>query len=369
MGIRDGFGLTSNVRGVGVVLVLLLLATRIQVSEAATVPLGLPEPPPGKTHSPELALLGHRLFEDRRLSADGAVSCASCHVPDRHFADARPTASARPGSVLTRHTPSLLNVRYERTLFWEGRVTELAAQATVPLLGPAEHGFADPEALARVVRADSAYAEAFQRLLGVGRATVGINEVTAALAAYEETLVAGDSPFDRYEYGAEPSALSPAAIRGLALFRGRAQCASCHLIGEESALFSDQDFHATPLRLSDTTLAKLGELTSRVKALRERGAERALNALIASDANIAALGRYVVTLDPKDIGRFKTPSLRNIAFTGPYMHDGSVPSLPQAIELELYSRSTQRYPLVLTEDERGDILQFLLSLSSPQSSP
>jgi cytochrome c peroxidase len=159
--------------------------------------------------------------------------------------------------------------------------------------------------------------------------------------------------------------MTPAAVRGLALFRGRAQCVSCHSISATFALFTDGQFHSSPIPLSPATLAELGALALRVSAMRAKGELDALNTLIETDPKAAELGRFVVTLDPKDIGRFKTPALRNVAVTGPYMHDGSVKSLPQAVDLELYSRTEQRYPLVLTEDERNDLLEFLRALTSP----
>ena len=255
-------------------------------------------------------------------------------------------------------------MRYIGALFWDGRVVGLENQVRSPLLAPAEHALS-AEQVGRIVRSDPGYAAAFLNLLQLAPERISITEVGQAIAAYERTLTAGDSPFDRYEYGHDPKAMSPAAIRGLALFRGRAACSGCHTIGGSSALFTDGDFHASALDLPSGAVARLGELAKRVTLLRERGDLDTLNGLIESDANVAALGRFVVTLDPKDIGSFKTPSLRNITRTGPYMHDGSVATLERAVDLELYSRTSQRYPLVITEDERSDLLQFLAALSSP----
>ena len=344
-------------------IVLSLLAGSVA---HADVPLGLPQASKADETRESRALeeLGKRLFTDKRLSVDGSVSCATCHLPERHFTDGLPTAHGLGGRALTRHTPSLLNVRYATSLFWDGRALDLATQVRTPLLGPAEHGFVDEQAVTSIVRRDAGYAAAFQRLSGAAKADVSIGQIGAALAAYERTLLSGGSAFDRYMYGHDAKAMTPAALRGLALFRGRAQCESCHRIGENSALLTDNDFHPSPLPLPDKAVSQLGELAEKVATLRKRGETDALNALVASDQNIAALGRFVVTLDPKDIGCFKTPSLRNVALLGPYMHDGSVRTLPQAIEVELYSRSERNYPLVLTEDERADLLQFLEALTS-----
>lgn len=331
----------------------------------AVTPLGLPKDTPDlPPNRAAFAELGRRLFTDTRLSANGMMSCATCHIPEKHFTDGRPTARGRDGRSLTRHTPSLLNVRYLNSLFWDGRASDLAAQARTPLLGRAEHGLTERTA-AELVRSDDYYAATFPRLTGVKRNSLSIRDIALALSAYERTLLAADSAFDRSQFGHDRTAMTPAARRGFELFRGRAKCASCHSSDENSALFTDQEFHASPLPLPESAVSQLGELTAKVEALRTRGYIDELNALISTDRDIAALGRFTVTLDPRDIGSFKTPSLRNVALTGPYMHDGSVASLPQAIEIELYSRSPGNYPIVLTEDEREDLLQFLLALSSP----
>jgi cytochrome c peroxidase len=346
---------------------VIVLSTLGELVARAGVPVGLPQiPDPHEARaSGDLVELGKRLFADKRLSVDGSMSCASCHIPERHFTDGLPTARGRGGRLLTRHTPSLENVRYATYLFWDGRATDLNEQIRTPLLAPFEHGFRSEEALLGAVRKDGEYASAFHRLLGVPPSHLALKELGIALGAYERTLLAGNSAFDRYMFGHDRNALRPAALRGLELFRGTAQCGSCHRIDAESALLTDGDFHASPLPIPDSALNELGALTAKVAGLRKAGQIDALNALIASDRSVAALGRYVVSLDPKDIGTFKTPSLRNVARNGPYMHDGSVDSLEKAVDLELYSRTAQRYPLVITEDERADLLAFLRALSSP----
>jgi cytochrome c peroxidase len=329
----------------------------------ADAPLGLPRLPDAKP-SPALVELGRRVFMDQRFSVDGTISCATCHIPERQFTDGRATARGLSGKELTRKTPSLLNVRYQNSLFWDGRAQDLELQVRAPLLGPAEHALIDESVVGQIARQDESYVTAFARLLHVPKTELSLREVSLALVAFEKTLVAGNSPFDRYLYGHDPQAMSPAAVRGLALFRGRARCESCHRIGENSALFTDGEFHPSPIPIPVPVLAELGELTEKVANLRKRSDVDGLNALVATDRDIAALGRFIVTLQPKDIGSFKTPSLRNVALLGPYMHDGSVAQLPQAIEFELYSRTEQNYPLVLTEDERADLLQFLEALTS-----
>jgi cytochrome c peroxidase len=344
--------------------VLATLCLSLAVIGARAASIGLP-PATAKEGSPALAALGQQLFSDKRLSVDGTISCATCHIPEKGFTDGLPTAHGLHGSSLTRRTPSLLNVRYASSLFWDGRASDLESQVRAPLLAPAEHGLADERAVGAILRVDPDYARAFGQLFGVAKDRISIREAAVSLAAFERTLVAADSPFDRHQFGHDAQAMSAGAIRGLNLFRGRAQCASCHSIGETSALFTDGQFHSSPLSLSAPTLNALGDLAQKVNTLRANGELDALNVLIETNRDAAELGRFVVSLDPKDIGKFKTPSLRNVATTGPYMHNGSVKSLEQAVDLELYSRTEQRYPLSLTEDERGDLLEFLHALSSP----
>jgi cytochrome c peroxidase len=344
---------------------LIAVACLLSATGAWGSPLGLPaETVEDLGSRPALIKLGQQLFSDSRLSVDGTTSCASCHLRKLRFTDGRPTAKGLHGEILTRRTPSLLNVRYATSLFWDGRAANLEEQVRSPLLAPAEHGFSNERAVGEVVRRDATYVAAFKSLFRVSIEEISIQQVSVAIATYERTLLSGDSPFDRYWYGGDRRAISLAAIRGLELFRGRAQCVGCHTIGTRSALFTDGEFHPSPLQLPASTLKSLGTLSARVALLRHRNDEDAINALIETSRDVAALGRFVVTLEPKDIGRFKTPSLRDIAVKAPYMHNGSVETLPAAVDLELYSRSDRTYPLVLTEDERSDLLEFLLALTS-----
>jgi cytochrome c peroxidase len=343
----------------------LVLATALCLAQSESLasegPLGLPS----ITVSGDAALidLGRQLFSDKRLSADRTVSCATCHAPNSGYADGRARAIGLRGQSGTRNTPSLFNVAYSNALFWDGRSSSLEAQAALPLLGAREHGLSSESEVIMFVRADMRYRAGLRHVLG--RDPTSIADVTVAIAAYERTLLAGNSPFDRYLYGRDSGAISAAAIRGLALFRGRARCESCHVIGSDSSLFTDQSFHASPIGLPADVDTALVELTQRVRALRSTGNEKELNAIVASDPGIAALGHYVVTLKPEDIGAFKTPSLRNVASTAPYFHDGSIATLEQAVDLELYSRGdASRYPIVLTVAEKSDLVAFLQALTS-----
>ena len=322
--------------------------------------LGLPPQKRERSNVPSFqAALGKRLFFDSRLSGDGKVSCATCHIPSHGFTDGRPFAIGIDDRKGTRNTPTLWNSAYFPRFFWDGRSQSLAEQALNPLFNPRELGLRDPQQLLGTIRGDPTYRSAFRKAFG--RRAINASDVAHALASYEETLLAGNSPFDRYFYGHEPHAISMAAIRGLHLFRGRAQCASCHRISRTYALFTDGSFHDEGVGLGHVA-ATLAATSIRIA----RTPAGELDRLITSDPRVAALGRFALTKDPSDIGKFRTPSLRNVALTAPYMHDGSVQTLRQAVEFEIYYRGLlSKRPLVLTPGDRSDLVAFLKSLTSP----
>lgn len=309
------------------------------------------------------ARLGERLFFDKRLSADGQVSCGSCHLPEQSFTDATARSKGHRGSIGTRNAPSLLNVVHLETLFWDGRAADLAVQARAPFTNPVEHALADESELVRIVRNDALYAAEFARLYPGSGAHVRMETIIDAVVTYERTLRAGGSPFDRYYYGKQTNAMTGAAARGLELFRGRANCTACHTIGSKWSLLTDQAFHVAARGIPRNVNDNLPVLAQKVVAASSGGDRRELERLIATDMEVAALGRFVVTLDPADIGKFKTPSLRNVALTAPYMHDGSVATLEEAVELELYQRGVVTHPIILTRDEKADLIAFLHSLN------
>jgi cytochrome c peroxidase len=326
--------------------------------------LGLPKIKTGDD-TQTAATLGRKLFFDPRLSADGKISCGSCHQPNLAFTDGRSRSLGHADQSTTRNAPSLINAAYLRTLFWDGRAESLETQARAPLINPVEHGLADDTALERIIRQDATYVQQFRAAFGTEPGEISAHHVAQALAAYERTLRAGRSRFDRYQYAGEKPALSASAVRGLGLFVGRAQCVACHTIGANSALLTDESFHVTPVGIPRDVTVNLSALAQKVFNARDRGEKAELERLIATDANIAALGRFIVTQDPLDIGTFKTPTLRNVALTAPYMHDGSVKTLKEAVDLELYGRGAAvRYPIVLTLAEKADLIEFLRSLTS-----
>jgi cytochrome c peroxidase len=299
-------------------------------------PRGLPAPwdPPSNPWSEAKAALGRRLFSDPLLSRDRTVSCSTCHPPEKAYADGRPLAVGIRGQAQGRNAPSLLNVAYVRRPFWDGRAAGLEEQAAIPILNPAEMDMTEEEVLSRL-RGDPAYPPLFAKAFG--GPGVDFGRVRAALAAFERTLLAGDSPFDRWWEG-DASAMGEDAVRGFRLFMGRARCSTCHPVRQSYALLTDDGFHNTGA----------GE-----------------------GAGKADPGRMGATKRPEDRGRFKTPTLRNVALTAPYMHDGSLRDL--AAVVDFYDRGGEANPdldpdlrpLALTGRERRDLVAFLEALTSP----
>lgn len=306
--------------------------------------------------------LGRMLFFDPALSGDGRVSCATCHQPERAYSDGRAHAAGIAGREGTRNTPSVLDVGRQRALFWDGRRDRLEDQALDPLLNPVEHGLADEPALLRAVRRDARYAAAFAAAYGAAVGEASVAQVTGALAAFERTLVSGRSRFDRFLAG-EREALSEPARHGWVIFDQRAHCTRCHVVaaGDGPPLFTDHQFHSLAVGFAKVA-NQLPALTQRLVALRRDGP---LGRGVLGDPDIAELGRFAVTLDPRDLAAFKTPSLRNVAITAPYMHDGSVATLAEAVDLEIYGRGARDdRPLIATPREREELVAFLEALTA-----
>lgn len=304
--------------------------------------------------------LGAQLFADRRLSADGSVSCATCHKPEAAYADGRATAVGIAAHAGTRNAPSLIGVGEFSIFNWDGRTRSLEEQVLQPFTTSIEHGLPSQDDLVRRVREDEAYRRAFANLPAVGARELQPADIATALAAFVRSLSAGSSAFDRYRRGGDADALSASARQGLEVFQGHAGCSVCHVVGEAAA-FTDQQFHALGVGLSSVG-TRLGALLTKIDEFpRSIGADDIL-----SDGDIAELGRYVITRAPPDIGKFRTPSLRNVARTAPYFHDGSVATLETAVDLELYyRRQADGSVTAISRDEREDLLAFLRALSEP----
>lgn len=350
-----------------IVFLLLVSGSALAAESGVGATVGLPSgysTNDYKSDSPECIEVGRQFFSDQNLSADRDISCASCHRSDKAFADGLRVATGKGGQKGTRNAPTLLNAAWQREFFWDGREGSLEAQALKPILNPIEHGIADSASLLAVLRSKGEYGEALARAFPGSEPAVSVENLARALACYERTLVAADSPLDRYLFAGHKTALSMAARRGLDLFRGRAGCTTCHQIGSSDALLTDGRYHRRGIGFVDMQ-RRLTEILARVPS-----DPVAKDKAIIDDADIAKLGRYVVTGDPKDIGSFKTPSLRNVALTAPYMHDGSVDTLERAVILEAYyGVADGAKPVVLSALEIQEIVEFLKSLTSPWATP
>ncbi|MBJ7313407.1 cytochrome-c peroxidase [Rugamonas sp. CCM 8940] len=346
-----------------IVLGLLCLPWRLAAQDPPAR-LGLPKlaiPVDNPLSSAKIAL-GRKIFLDTRLSHDSATSCASCHQPKRAFTDGLKVAKGTDGRLGTRNTPSLLNAAYNQTQFWDGRRADLESQALDPLFNPREHAIQDVQALLGMLRRDAGYAAAFKTAFRIEPNDINVQHISRALACFTRTLVAGNSPFDRYYFQNEKTAMPASAVRGLVLFQGAARCATCHTIDTSHALFTDNKFHSLSVGLRRIA-PRLADITSRL--VNSKDNLEKLDQAVLTDEDVAELGRFVVTYNPADIGKFRTPSLRNVAQTAPYMHDGSVPTLEDAVEQELYYRSVESgQPLILTPGEKNDLVEFLRSLNS-----
>ncbi|MBI1771718.1 MAG: hypothetical protein HYR68_05135 [Burkholderiales bacterium] len=343
-------------------LLMLSVACRLAVSEDSNQRTLTGLPNMAQATDAAKSKLGHQIFFDKNLSRDGTISCATCHQPQLAFSDGKKLAEGIKGQIGTRNTPSLINAAFNQSQFWDGRRSTLESQAIDPFLNPREHGLQDPQAILANLSKDPAYRVLIQQAYNIKPAAINLEQVASALASFERTLVAGDSPFDRYYFQQDKSSISPAAQRGLQLFMGSALCINCHKIEKTHALFTDNQFHGLGVGFKKIE-ARLPELTQRLVRAQEQ--KISLDQAVLSDEDIAELGRFAVTLKPADIAKFRTPSLRNIALTAPYMHDGSVATLEAAVEMEIYYRSAEsQKPLILTPLEKADLVEFLKSLTS-----
>jgi cytochrome c peroxidase len=337
----------------------------VQDSPAA---LGLPAMaiPADNPVTPAKVALGRKLFLDRRLSPNGTMSCAMCHVPEQGFtAHELATSVGIAGRSVRRNAPTVLNVGWQKRLFHDGREVALEDQVWGPLLAANEMGNPSIGYVIERVAALEDYRGLFEAAFdgrGPSAARLG-----AALAAYQRTLVAANSRFDRWRFGGETPALNEVERAGFALFAGKARCIACHAIGERDALFTDHGFHNTGIgwrRSLGRPERTRVELVPGVVAELDRQTVDSFSEPPAKD-----IGRYEITLDPKDRWAYKTPSLRNVALTAPYMHDGSLPSLEAVVDfydrggIDNAEKSALVVPLGLNAAERAALVAFLRTLT------
>jgi len=319
--------------------------------------LTVPKPP-----TPAEVALGDKLFNDKRLSVDDSVSCATCHDPAKAFADGKARAVGIKNQVGQRNSPTVLNALFQATQFWDGRAGTLEDQAKLPILNPIEMGMPSPEAVVTKVRGIPEYRDAFKKLNG---REPTYDDIASAIAAFERTQLAGNARFDRFLTG-ESKALSAKEKNGWALFNGKARCNSCHAGNAVSPLFSDQKFHNIGIAAHKQDFVQLATEALRVV----RAGDEEQNDRLALETKFSELGRFLVTRNENDIGGFKTPTLRNVGVTGPYMHDGSLATLWDVIDH--YNKGGTDNPFLdggmqrlgLTEPEIDDLVAFLFALTS-----
>jgi cytochrome c peroxidase len=320
--------------------------------------------PADNPQTPAKVALGRALFFEPRLSVDGTVSCGSCHQPGRAFTDGRATSAGVKGLKGQRNAPTILNALYAKTLFWDGRAASLEDQALRPIVNTSEMGRPNLEDAVAALAAEARYRDQFAAVFG---RPVNAQDLARALAAYERSQLAFASPFDAFAAG-DPSAMGEAAKRGLALFNGKARCGGCHAVSTPGggALFMDQRFHNTGVGAAPRDVTGLACAT---KVRLDAGQRIAVDqAAIASE--LSALGAFLVTKQAGDTAAFRTPSLRNVAVTAPYFHDGSARTLWDVVDH--YNKGGMgnpwldrgMRPLGLTEAQVADLVAFLGSLTS-----
>ena len=308
-----------------------------QASFELTLPLGLEKDslviPEDNPLTKEKVELGKLLFFDKRLSANDTIACASCHMPSLAFTDGQPVSAGIHGQKGGRSAPTAINRVFSSAQFWDGRAATLEEQSVGPFANPIEHGFKDHDELVAKVKSIAGYGPLFERAFGSPAITTDL--IGKAIASFQRTLLSGNSAYDRFTMGNEEQALSANAQNGLRVFLGKGQCLRCHF----GFNFTDERYH------------NLGA-----------GWDQ-------QSKSFADVGRQAVTNKPEDTGAFKTPTLREIANTAPYMHDGSLATLREVVDF--YDQGgipNPRLdpvikPLKLTEQEKQDLVEFMESLN------
>ena len=297
---------------------------------ALEVPLGLLPIrfPKENPYTPEKRELGRLLYYDKRLSADGTVACATCHAPENSFADSKSVSSGIRDQKGGRSAPTVFNRAYSLAQFWDGRAKTLEEQAGGPMQNPIEMGNTH-DVVVNTLRGIPGYRARFKQVFGSEE--FGIDEVTKAIATYERTVLSGNSPYDRYKAG-NKKALSAEQVRGMDVYFNKAKCDQCH----EGVNLTANSFH---------------------------------NIGVGADKPNPDEGRSAVTKNLADWGAFKTPTLREIARTAPYMHDGSIATLEEVVDyydkggVANKNLDERMKPLKLSAGDKKDLVEFLKALN------
>jgi len=318
--------------------------------------------PEDNSMTAERVALGRKLYFDKRLSADGTVSCATCHDVTRGFTDQLAVSEGIKDQLGRRNAPTTLNVTLLQIVFLDGRSPTLEHQAKQPIINPIEMGMPDGQAAVDAIKGDAEYQAAFKKAYG---RKVNYDDIGRAIAAFERTLVFVDSPFRRFLDGDE-DAISAEAEEGWELYNEKGRCMTCHPMNPSNPLGTDNRFHNVGVSARHQDFEGLAKQA--LKAMEEDPSERKLDELALS-TDMSELGRFMVTKNRSDIGAFRTPLLLNIGITPPYMHDGTVETLWDVMdhynkggEANLFLDGGME-PLALTEEEINSIVAFLFSLT------
>lgn len=354
-----------------------LAATSISLT-AMAAPLGLPPVPipADNPQSPEKIKLGDKLFHDKRFSSTGQVSCATCHDAKKTFTDSPLRVSQGINKLKgTRNAPTVVNAAYFHKLFWDGREPSLEEQSKDPMVNPVEMGLPNHQPVLKLIRTDPEYVKAFKAVFGKSGDQLTMEEVKKAIASFERTIVAGDSPFDHYYFGGDKKAMTPAQIRGFQVFMGQGRCVSCHTVEQDQALFTDNRFHNIGIGINQMQ-KDVPRLADKFLKAKTQGGN--VDKAVLSDPKTSNLGRFAVTDALDDMGSFKTSTLRNIAMTAPYMHDGSLKTLKEVVVHYNNGGVTKKgdrvndflsggiRPLNLSERQISDLVAFMGALTSPE---
>jgi cytochrome c peroxidase len=306
--------------------------------------------------------LGRKLYFDPRLSKDGTVACATCHDVTRSFTDLRPGSEGIGGKVGRRNAPTTMNAALLANQFWDGRAASLEAQAVLPITNSIEMGQPNGDAVMAAIATDPSYAPMFQA--AYGRAPT-FDDVGRAIASFERTLIFLEAPFDRWLRG-EAAAISDEAKRGFVLYNGKGRCQTCHPLNATNPIGSDGRFHNVGVSARHQDFAALA--AKALEHLAKSGSTATIDEL-ALGSDTSELGRFVVTKLESDIGGFRTPQVRNVGVTGPYMHDGSMMTLWDVMDHYNKGGEVNPYldggiePLALSETEIDELVAFLFTLT------
>jgi len=359
------------IKSLSLAIVLTGVAVRLHAAPLGLPPVPVPDDNP---QTPAKIALGDKLFHDKRISADGKVSCSTCHEKSMGFTDHKRVSEGFKKLTGTRNAPTVINSAYMKTLFLDGREPDLEGQSTQPPVNPVEGGLPNHNAELKIIRADPDYVKAFKAVFGVDGKHITMTEVSRAIASFERTVVAGDSAFDRYYFAGEKNAMDAGQVRGLKVFLEQGRCVSCHRIEQTQALFMDHRFHNIGIGFKRIR-GKEGDTAAAFLASKHGGAN--VDHTVLSNENMSEVGRFAVTENLTQVGAFKTSTLRNIELTQPYMHDGSLKTLEDVIDF--YNNGGRLKdtdpvspfmsggirPLDLSDQQKQDLVAFLKALTSP----